>query len=143
MRTPIFCLAALLASVANCQLNTTEVALDRHPTWHTGGDVLIKNGHLITIANGDIESGDVLILRGKIAKIGKGLTAPDGVKVVDAAGKFVTPGIVDAHSHRASDDTNEGADSITAEVRIRDVLNTKNLSLFYALACGMTTSMIL
>jgi imidazolonepropionase-like amidohydrolase len=138
-----FYFSAVLVGVAIGQTNPVEVASDRHPTFHTGGNVLIKNGRVLTITNGVLEGGDILILKGKIAKIGKGLIAPDGVKVIDASGRYVTPGIVDAHSHRASDDTNEGADSITAEVRIRDVLNTKDLSLFYALASGMTTSMIL
>jgi imidazolonepropionase-like amidohydrolase len=142
-RLTLFALAAVAIANTCAQSIPTEVATDRHPTFHTGGDVFIKNGRVLTITNGIIEGGDVLILKGKIAKIGKGLTAPAGVKVIDATGEFVTPGIVDAHSHRAADDINEGADSITAEVRIRDVLNTKSTSLFYALASGMTTSMVL
>ena len=108
---------------AGAQTLPTEVATDRRPTFHTNGDVLIKNGRLLTVTHGTLEGGDILISHGKIVQIGKGLKAPAGVKVIDAAGKFVTPGIVDAHSHRASDDTNEGADSITAEVRIQDILN--------------------
>ncbi len=120
-----------------------EVASDRRPALHTKGDVLIKNGNLLTISNGVLDGTDILILKGKIAKIGKGLSAPQGVTIIDATGEFVSPGLVDAHSHRASDDTNEGADSITAEVRIQDVLNTKSLSLYYALASGITTSLIL
>lgn len=143
MLLPALWLATSLAAPALDQSSPVEVAADRHPSFHTGGDVLIRNGHLITITNGDMDGADILILKGKIARIGKGLPAPAGIRVIDAGGKFVTPGIVDAHSHRASDDTNEGADSITAEVRIRDVLNTTNLGLFYALASGMTTSMIL
>jgi len=142
-RLTLFTFSFLAANLACAQSNPVEVAADRHPTFHTGGDVLIKNGRLLTVTNGAIDGGDLLILKGKIAKMGKGLTAPAGVKVVDAAGKFVTPGIVDAHSHRGTDDVNEGADSITAEVRIRDVLNTKGLGLYYALASGMTTSMVL
>ncbi|MDR3689375.1 MAG: amidohydrolase family protein [Fimbriimonas sp.] len=136
-------LLAAFASVATAQTTPTEVAADRHPTFHTNGDVLIKNGRVLTVTQGTIEGGDVLILKGKIVQVGKGLKAPDGIKVIDATGKFVTPGIVDAHSHRASDDTNEGADAITAEVRIQDILNPDSLSLYYAVASGMTTSMVL
>lgn len=142
-RLTLFALAAAAVANACAQSIPTEVAADRHPTFHTNGDVFIKNGRVLTITNGILEGGDVLILKGKISKIGKGLTAPTGIKIIDATGEFVTPGIVDAHSHRGTDDVNEGADAITAEVRIQDVLNTKSTSLFYALASGMTTSMVL
>ena len=142
-RFTLLALSLAFVAVVNGQTAPVEVAVDRHPTFHTSGNVLIKNGRLLTVSNGTIEGGDLLILNGKIAKIGKGLSAPEGVKVIDATGNFVSPGIVDAHSHRASDDTNEGADSITAEVRIRDILNSRGLGLYYALASGMTTSMVL
>ncbi len=136
-------IVGVLLSPASAQTVQTEVAADRRPTFHTQGDVLIKNGKLLTVTKGVIEGGDILIQKGKITQIGKGIKAPDGVKVIDASGKFVTPGIIDAHSHRASDDTNEGADSITAEVRIRDILNPDQLGLYYAVASGMTTSLVL
>ena len=63
------------------------------------GSVLIKNGTVITITDGVQENTDVLIQNGKIKKIGKDLSAKDGVTTVDATGQFVMPGIVDAHSH--------------------------------------------
>ncbi len=125
------------------QTPPVEVAADRHPSFHTSGDVFIKNGRILTVTKGVIEGGDILVQKGKIVKIGKGLTPPAGIKIIDATGKFVTPGIIDAHSHRASDDTNEGADSITSEVRIEDILNPNQIGLFYALASGMTTSLVL
>ena len=142
-RLSLSTLASVAVAVACAQNIPVEVASNRHPTFHTNGNVLIKSGRILTITQGTIEGGDILILKGKIVKIGKHIPIPAGVAVVDATGEFVTPGIVDAHSHRAADDINEGADSITAEVRIQDVLNSKSTSLFYALASGMTTSMVL
>lgn len=143
IRFTSFAIVFATLGMAGAQTLPTEVAVDRRPTFHTRGDVLIKNGRLLTVTHGTIEGGDILIQHGKITQIGKGIAAPAGVKVIDAAGKFVTPGIVDAHSHRASDDVNEGADSITAEVRIQDIINSDQIGIYYALASGMTTSMLL
>jgi len=61
--------------------------------------VLIKNGTVMTAIRGTLENTDILIENGKIAKIGKNIAAPAGAKVIDATGKYVTPGIVDCHSH--------------------------------------------
>ena len=120
-----------------------ELEEHRRPSLVTKGDCFIKGGTLLTITNGTIENGNLLVRDGKIAAIGKGLTPPEGVTVIDATGKFVMPGIVDAHSHIASDATNEFTDSITAEVRIEDVLDPESLSLFQKLASGITTSLVL
>ena len=65
------------------------------------GDVLIKNGTVLTVSNGTLNNTDVLVQNGKISKIGKNLSAPRGVNEIDATGKFVMPGIIDAHSHIA------------------------------------------
>lgn len=104
------------------------------------GDVLIKNGTLITITNGTKENTDILIRNGKIDKIGKGLSAPSGVEVVDAAGKFVMPGIIDAHSHIALDAVNEATSPVTAEVWVGDALDPLDVSIYRALAGGVTIS---
>ncbi|MDR9367412.1 MAG: amidohydrolase, partial [Balneolaceae bacterium] len=63
------------------------------------GSVLIQNATVITITDGDLEDTDVLIRDGIIEKIGKDLRAPRRVETIDAAGKYVMPGIIDAHSH--------------------------------------------
>src|SRR5678815_1719682 len=80
----------------------------------TRNEVLIKNATVLTAIHGTLENTDILSRDGKIAKIGKGLTAGSGAKVIDATGKFVTPGIIDCHSHTMMDAINEGSLSVTS-----------------------------
>src|SRR3954454_1000640 len=68
-----------------------------------GGDLLIKNATVMTAVSGTLQGTDVLVQNGKIAKIGKNLTAPAGARTIDATGKYVTPGIIDCHSHTMID----------------------------------------
>ncbi len=104
------------------------------------GDVLIKNGTVLTVTNGTLENTDVLVRDGKIARIGQGLRAPDGVEVVDATGMYVMPGIIDAHSHIALSAVNEATNPVTAEVTMEDVTNPYHIGIYRALAGGVTTS---
>ncbi len=104
-----------------------------------GQDLLIRGGTVLTITNGDLENTDVLIRSGKIAEIGQNLTAPEGFRVIDATGKFVTPGIIDSHSHMGVDrGINEGSRSVVPEVSIADVIKHDDPSFFTALAGGIT-----
>jgi imidazolonepropionase-like amidohydrolase len=106
-------------------------------------DLLIKNATVWTNEKeGRLESTDVLVKAGKIAKIGRNLSA-DGAKVIDGAGKQLTPGIIDEHSHIAAFSINEGAQSVTSEVRIADNLNPEDISIYRQLAGGVTSSHIL
>src|SRR5262245_66085617 len=74
------------------------------------GEVLIKNATVMTASHGVIENGSILIRDGKIAAVGKNgeVKAGPNAKVIDATGMYVTPGIIDAHSHSALDDINDG-----------------------------------
>lgn len=101
---------------------------------------LIKNGTVITVTKGTLTETDVLIENGKIAKIGKGLTAPTTYKVIDAKGMFVIPGIIDAHSHIALDVVNEATSPVTAEINVGDGLDPFDISIYQALAGGVTTT---
>ncbi|OEK04525.1 amidohydrolase [Roseivirga misakiensis] len=103
------------------------------------GDLLIKGGTVLTVTNGALENTDVLVRNGKISKIGKGLRAPRGVETVDATGKFVMPGIIDAHSHIAGSAINEGTSQVTSEVSMEDVVNPLDVSIYRALAGGVTS----
>jgi imidazolonepropionase-like amidohydrolase len=107
-------------------------------------DVLFKNATVWTSEKeGNLLNTDVLVQKGKIAKIGKNLTAPEGVKVIDATGKHLTPGIIDEHSHIAMDGTNEGGQAITSEVRTGDVVDPEDQTIYRQLSGGVTLSHIL
>ncbi|MDP5170160.1 MAG: amidohydrolase [Bacteroidia bacterium] len=103
------------------------------------GTLLIQHGTVITISDGTLEDTDVLIENGIIKRVGKGLKAPANARVVDATGKFVMPGIIDAHSHIAIDAVNESTNPVTAEVWTGDVVNPLEVEIYHALAGGVTT----
>jgi imidazolonepropionase-like amidohydrolase len=105
--------------------------------------VAITNANIMTASHGNIMNGTILIRNGKITEVGTNVTVPAGARVIDGSGKWVTPGIIDAHSHTANEAINEGAQSITAEVRMDDVLRQDGISLYRQLAGGTTTVNIL
>ncbi len=93
---------------------------------------------------GPLENADVLIESGKITAVGKNLTAPEDAKVIDATGKHISPGIIDCHSHAATDGgINESGQTITAEVRIGDFIDPTDISIYRQLAGGVTGANIL
>ncbi|HEX2969864.1 MAG TPA: amidohydrolase family protein, partial [Bacteroidales bacterium] len=105
--------------------------------------ILFKNATVWTCEKeGKLTNTDVLVQKGKIAQIGKNISVP-GVKTIDATGMHLTPGIIDEHSHIASDATNEGGQAITSEVRIGDVIDPEDLTIYRQLAGGVTMSHIL
>jgi imidazolonepropionase-like amidohydrolase len=105
--------------------------------------MLIKNATVWTNEQeGILPNTDVLVKDGKIAKIGKNLSDASA-KVIDGTGKYLTPGIIDEHSHIAASSINEGAQSVTSEVRIGDNLNPDDINIYRQLAGGVTTSHIL
>jgi len=105
------------------------------------GEVLIKNATVMTASHGVIEGGSILIRDGKIAAVGKNseVKASSNAKVIDATGLYVTPGIIDAHSHSALDSVNEGTLSVTAMVRMKDVVDNTDINIYRQLAGGTTT----
>lgn len=110
------------------------------PTQET---LLIKNATVWTNEKeGILQNTDVLVKGGKIAKIGKGLTEA-GAREIDGTGKYLSPGIIDEHSHIAAMSINEGAQSVTSEVRIGDNMNPEDINIYRQLSGGVTTSHIL
>lgn len=105
--------------------------------------VLIQHANIVTVTNGTISSGAILVRGGKIAQIGESLLVPDGAQVIDATGRYVTPGLIDCHSHIAADAINEGSIPISSMVGIEDVIDPDDIAIYRALAGGVTTANVL
>lgn len=107
-------------------------------------DLLIRNTTVWTNETaGILKETDVLIQKGKITAIGKNLKAGNAT-VIDGAGKHLTAGIIDEHSHIAVEGgVNECSQSVTAEVRIADVIDPEDINIYRQLAGGVTSSHIL
>ncbi|MGQ0739225.1 MAG: amidohydrolase family protein [Bacteroidota bacterium] len=105
--------------------------------------ILIRNATVWTSEKeGTLPNTDILLKNGKIAAIGKNLSEPTA-RVIDGTGKHVTAGIIDEHSHIAAASINEGAQSVTAEVRIADNINPDDINIYRQLSGGVTSSHIL
>jgi imidazolonepropionase-like amidohydrolase len=105
-------------------------------------DVAIRNATLLTITNGDIQNGTIVVRGGKITAVGANVTIPAGMRVIDGTGKFVMPGLIDAHSHAALENgINEGAESVTPEVQVQ--LRNDDPVIYRALAGGVTAALLL
>ena len=102
--------------------------------------LLVKDATIWTSGPGGIiDKGDLLVRDGRIAAVGKDLSAPSSALVINASGKHITPGLIDAHSHMGiSGAVNEATQSVTSEVRIADVIDSDDISLYRALAGGLT-----
>ncbi len=105
--------------------------------------ILIQNATILTVSHGTIEHGSVLIRGGKISEVGQNIQAPNDAQVIDAAGQFVIPGIIDCHSHIAAEAINEGSVSVSSMVDMREVLNPDDIDIYRDLAGGVTTANIL
>ena len=106
--------------------------------------LLIRNATVWTNEKeGVLQGADVLVQNGKIAQVGKGMSAPAGARVIDGTGRHLTNGIIDEHSHIALFSINEGSQSSTAEVRMADVINPEDVNIYRQLAGGVTTSQLL
>lgn len=108
----------------------------------------IKNATLMTITNGTMENGTILIDNGKITAIGHEVTIPEDAKVIDGTGKTVTPGFIDPHCHTGifadgigweHSDGNEVTDPITPQLRALDALNPDDMAWPELVEAGVTT----
>src|SRR5579862_3616197 len=121
-----------------------ESAAPRTPAAAAAADVVIKNAYLMTVTHGNIKNGSIYIKNGKIAAIGEHVSAPASTMVIDAGGRYVTPGIVDSHSHIALDeDVNEATSPITPQMKMIDAFDYTDKAIYRALAGGVTTSLLL
>jgi len=108
----------------------------------------VINGKIITMAGADIDKGTVLIEGGKIREVGKDIKIPDVAEILDASGKIVMPGFIDAHCHVGileetyrieGDDVNEMTDPVTPHLRAIDAINPEDQGFADALEGGVTT----
>ena len=107
-------------------------------------EVLIKNAVVMTVTHGNVQNGSVYIKDGKIAAVGKDVNAPSTATVIDAGGKYLTPGIIDSHSHIAlDDDVNEATSPVTPQMMMIDAFDYQDKAIYRGLAGGVTTSLLL
>ena len=112
--------------------------------------ILIKNGQIKTMAGPDIERGEILIGDdGKIAAVGKKVKAPAGAQIIDAGGRLVTPGCVEAHCHVGMKgeairwegiDHNELSDPVTPQMRAIDGIRPQDEDFANAIRSGVTAA---
>ncbi len=135
----------VLAGMAHGAWESTYVPLPSQTT-------LIRDATIMTAAGQEITGGDLLIEDGKIAALGPEVAAPAQATVVDAGGRFVTPGIIDTHSHlgvypspgvEAHSEGNEATDPTTAQVWAIHSVWPQDPGFTRALAGGVTTLQIL
>jgi len=104
-------------------------------------DLILKGGTVLTLTKGTIENGTIVISNGKITAIGKDISIPAGIKVIDTSGKYIMPGIIDTHVHYAltgMSDVNEATDPVTPQIWMKDVLVPDHDSILKTLAGGVT-----
>jgi imidazolonepropionase-like amidohydrolase len=107
-------------------------------------DLVFKNATVMTASHGTIEHGSVWVHGGKIAGVGASVEAPASATVVDATGLWLTPGIIDPHSHSALDgDVNEATSPVTPSMHMIDAFDNRDKALYQALAGGVTTELLL
>jgi imidazolonepropionase-like amidohydrolase len=106
--------------------------------------VLVRNATVLTITDGEIPNGEILIRRGRIAAVGRSVNAPDRARTIDAGGGYVMPGIIDCHSHIATaGGPNEGSIAVSSMAAIEQVLDPSDPAIYRALAGGVTTANVL
>jgi imidazolonepropionase-like amidohydrolase len=157
------CLLAMACALAACatqpdkpaaQASKPALAQPYPSTYHAppSPPLLIRSATVLTGTGSRLEGADVLVVDGKISQVGAGLTAPQGAQVIDAAGRWVTPGLIDVHSHlgvypspavRAHSDGNESTDPVTANVWAEHSVWPQDPGFGAALAGGVTSLQIL
>lgn len=110
--------------------------------------ILIKNGKIYTMSDKVYEKGSILVENGKIVAVGENIEAPEDAEIIDAEGKLVMPGIIDAHCHLGmwedsigfeGADGNEAVDPVTPQLRAIDSINPMDKTFEEAREGGITT----
>ena len=150
MKKLIFILTLSFFCILKLSSNETAFISTYNP--QDSGDIFIKNARILTGNGDEILKGSILISSNKIKAIGKNLLRPKGSKLINAEGKWVTPGIIDIHSHmgvypapslRSSSDGNEATSPVTAHVWAEHSVWTQDPQMPLALKGGVTTFHVL
>lgn len=113
--------------------------------------IALTNGTIYTMEGDILQNGAVLIEKEKIIAIGAEIVIPQDAQIIDVAGRIITPGFIDAHTHIGideeihqpiGDDCNEMTEPNTAELRAMDAINYRDLAFQDAVKAGITTVMI-
>src|SRR5215470_4446404 len=137
-------LTATLSALFLLLLISGRAAAQGGPQPSAANEVLIKNAVVMTVTHGNIQNGSIYVKDGKIAAVGANLSASSSATVIDAGGKYVTPGIIDSHSHIAlDDDVNEATSPITPQMMMIDAFDYHDKAIYRGLAGGVTTSLLL
>ena len=105
--------------------------------------VALRGGTVLTVTRGTIPNGTVILRDGKIAAVGANVQIPSGAEVIDTTGQFVSPGIIDAHSHIANDAINEGGTTVSSMTGMEDVIDPTDINIYRDLAGGLTVANVL
>jgi imidazolonepropionase-like amidohydrolase len=134
---------------------SVAVAAETFPSTYqapVNAPVLVQGATVLTGTGERLDGADVLIVNGRIQAIGKGLSAPADARIVDAHGKWVTPGLIDIHSHlgvyavpavKGLDDGNEATGPVTSNVWAEHSIWPQDPGFETALEGGVTTLQIL
>ncbi len=101
-------------------------------------ELLIRNATVMTATHGTLEHTSILVRHGKIAAIGANLEAGPQARIVDATGKWVTPGFIDTHNHIGSDAHNDATIAVTSMTKLEDVIDPTEIGVYRALSGGVT-----
>ena len=142
---------AAAPSAAGTAAETTSVDRPQYPSTyrrHPNPPVLIRSATIMTAAGQEIPNGSILFKEGRIVAVGTRVQAPSDAVVVDGTGKYVTPGLIDDHSHLgvyaapgtdAESDGNEATNPVTAEVWAEHSFWPQDPQIPLAIAGGITT----
>jgi imidazolonepropionase-like amidohydrolase len=115
-------------------------------------DFAIVGATVLPVSGEAVEAGTVVVRSGKVVAVGVDIPVPEGTTIIEAKGKFLTPGIIDVHSHMgvypwpsagAHGDGNEAVDPVTARVRAEDSVHVSDPAFSRARAGGVTSIQVL
>ncbi len=105
--------------------------------------VALHGGTVLTVTKGTIPNGTIVSARRQDCGGRRERRHPAGAEVIDTTGQFVSPGLIDAHSHIANDAINEGGTTVSSMTGMEDVLNPTDINIYRDLAGGLTVANVL